>query len=264
MRKADSPTTSQVSLSEQAAQIEELKRECEARERKAHDQVEDIKSKSQRMVALLQLQLTDTNSKVVSEKEKFETEIAELEEQLRQERALNEELNQTLASLKDEVATLLESIRQKGEELEQVREELRINAEIVSSQQQQQQPLTETPFLRPDMFSTSPSEAVQSPMQSLSTIPLRALEEEAFDSSADLEKSNVFPLSLEHSLISMDPGPLGSPLQSQVPSGAGSFLGAPRSTPPFQASPPPHASLSMLAMSRLSHHSSSMPQVSVC
>ena len=247
--------------------MEELKRECEAKERKAHQQMEDIKTKSRKMVALLQSQLADANSKVVSEKERLEAMLEELREQLSQEKNLNDELKEEIASLKDEVAKLLESLRQKELELEQAREKLQADAETISSlQQQQQEQHLKTPFLRPGTLSTSPSEhpAMQSPMESLSTIPLRALEEEITDSSIDITKSKVFPLSVEQSEVSMmDPAPLGSPLQSQILlSGAGSFLEAPQSTPPLQSSPPPQCSLSMLAMSRLSHHSSSLPQVS--
>lgn len=207
------------------------------------------------MVALLQSQLTDANSKAASTREKLEAEVTKLREELGQEKDRNEELLQALAALRDEVANLEESLRQKGEELEEAREELRA---IVSSQQE------EMSFLRSQMLSERPA---MSPMQSLSTIPLRALEEEggAAESSEDIEKSHVFPLSLEQSEISVDPVPLGSPLRSQVLSSAGSYMGAPRSSPPLQpsSSPPAQCSLSMLAMSRLSHHSSSLPQVRV-
>lgn len=254
-----SPTASKTPLLQDpgASDMEELKREYEAREQKALGQVEEIKTKSRKMVALLQSQLKEATGKLTSERGRLETEIAELKEQLTQERDVSKNLKETVNSLKDEMAALLESIRQKEEEIEQLKQQLREHKEMLSSQKQ-----CGTPSPLRSGLLTATEQPVQSPMQSMSTIPLVALEEVLspqshmedsqllVSSSADMGRSNAFlPLSLEQSQISMDPAPLGSPLGQQLPNGG-------------QATPPPQCTLSMLAMSRLSHHSSSMPQVS--
>lgn len=234
-------------------QIEELRRECEAKENKALSQI----AKSRKMVALLQSQLEDAKGKQAAEKERFESEISHLNEQLGKAQTLSDELDEERASLKEEKAALLEIIQQKEEELQQVKEDVRANAEVDS--------LLQYSTLKHELLhSPSPSQQLQqSPMQSMSTIPLRALEEVLdvqsdsqllTSGSVDMERSNVFLSSLEQSVVSMDPAPVGSPLQSQLLSGGGSFVGV----RPGQSSPPQYG---LLAMSRLSHHSSSTAQV---
>ncbi len=247
---ADSASASKVSLQrssghdwklEHQNQLDKLREEYEAREQKSQSQIDDIKTKSRKKIALLQSQLTDTTNKINTEKETFEAEISELKKQLEEAHNINTEQSQELAALS-------EKIRQMEEELQQVKEELKLS-----------QHHSATPLKSEILQSIQSSYHEQSPMQSMqSTIPLIAMEEVLDDQpdsqvllsgSADLGMGD-FPTSLEQSLISMDPAPLGSPLQSSLHSHNGSLRHiAPQSSPP-------QCSISMLAMSRLSHHSS--------
>lgn len=210
-------------------QIEEMRRD----EGKAQNQVDEIKAKSRRMIALLQSQLADAKQQV-AEKERLEAELRGTNEQLLERKLICDELNKNVSSLKEENSALLETLQQREE----------------STVENQLLPVSSVTF--------SPA---QSPMQSVSTVPLVAMDEVMDDSqiliagdSAVDERSNV---SLEKSFVSMDPAPLGSPLQqSGLISGEGSFVGVRPSSNFRHQSSPPHYSLSMLAVSRLSHHSS--------
>lgn len=228
----------------------ELRKEFEAKEKLAQIANEEIKAKSRKMVALLQSQLTDVNSKKAAEKKEFETEVSDLKEELERSQHVNAELEEELANLREERNSLLERLQQMEEELQRTRDELA----MFSSRDVDRRSVTAKSAVLGSLSS-------QSPLQSVSTVPMAAQEEEPFGhiesqifmSGDDLLQSNVSP---DQSVISMDPAPLGSPLlQSGLLSEAGSFLGmnfkqvAPQSTPP-------QCSLSMLAMSRLSHHSS--------
>lgn len=211
-------------------QIEEMRREHEAN---AQNQVDEIKAKSHQMIALLQSQLADAKQQV-AEKERLEAELGGTNKQLLETKLLCDELNK---KLREENSALLETLQQREEELK-------------STVETQLLPVTSVTF--------SPA---QSPMHSVSTVPLVAMDEVMDDSqiliagdSAMDERSNV---SLEKSFVSMDPAPLGSPLQqSGLISGEGSFVGMRPSSNFRHQSSPPHYSLSMLAVSRLSHHSS--------
>ena len=265
-RKADSATASKTSLHRRSSahdleleyknQLDKLREEYEAKEKISQSQIEEIKTKSRKKLALLQSQLTETNNKFTTEKKSFDAELNELMKQLEKLHGLNHQQGQELTSCNEENTNLQEKIRQLEEELQQVKEELRL------SQQH-----SVTPNLKSDTMHSIHSHG-QSPMQSMSMIPLIALEEVLDDQpdsqvlmsgSADLgmgETSEIFPASLEQSAISMDPAPLGSPLQSPLHSGSESLRQvAPQSSPP-------QCSISVLAMSRLSHHSSSMAHVS--
>lgn len=214
-------------------QIEEMRREHEA---KAQNQVDEIKAKSRQMIALLQSQLADAKQQV-AEKERLEAELGGTNKQLLEAKLICDELNKNVSSLREENSALLETLQQREEELKST---------------------VETQLLPVSSVTFSPA---QSPMQSVSTVPLVAMDEVMDDSqiliagdSAVDERSNV---SLEKSFVSMDPAPLGSPLQqSGLISGEGSFVGVRPSSNFRHQSSPPHYSLSMLAVSRLSHHSS--------
>ena len=203
------------------------------------------------MIALLQSQLTDVNSKKAAEKKEFEVEVSDLKEELERSRHVNTELEKELASLQEERNSLLERLQKMEEELQQTKEELA----MWLSRDVDQHSIAKSAALG----SLSSLHQIQSPLQSVSTVPMAAQEEEPFGhvesqifmSGDDLQSNGLS----EQSVISMDPAPLGSPLQSGLLSDGGSFLGAnfkqiaPQSTPP-------QCSLPMLAMSRLSHHSS--------
>ena len=202
------------------------------------------------MVALLQSELADASSKRTSEKEKLEAEVSELKERIGAAAHLSEEFQAELGDLKAGKATLQECVEQKEEELQQLREELRAILERPTSRQHHSAANT-TPTPGGDMLgSLSSFRHPQSPMQSVSTVPMAALEESLYGghhesqvlvSSGDLIGGDDQLSTMEHSIISMDPAPLGSPLQSctQISPSGGSLIGM-------------HP---MLAVSRLSHHS---------
>lgn len=199
------------------------------------------------MIAILQSELADANSKRASEKEGFEAEVSSLKEQLNEAKCLNEELKAELASIMAERAALLESTQQKEGELQQLREELQASLDRPMFSRQHSAAI---PMSGDMLGSLSSFQHAQSPMQSVSTVPMVALEEglyghhdsQALMSLADLIGDDRLS-SLEQSIISMDPAPLGSPLQSFPLSPCGGSLVHP-----------------MLAVSRLSHHSA-MTQV---
>lgn len=228
----------------------ELRKEFEAKEKLAQIQNDEIKAKSRKMIALLQSQLTDVNSKKAAEKKEFEAEVGDLKEELERSRHINAELKEELANLREERNALLERIQQMEEELQQTKEELA----MCSSRDVDRRSVTSI-AKSAVLGSLSSLHQMQSPLQSVSTVPMAAQEEEPFGHIESQIFMSGDDLSPEQSVISMDPAPLGSPLQSGLLSDGGSFLGAnfkqvaPQSTPP-------QCSLSMLAMSRLSHHSS--------
>lgn len=224
-----------------------LKEEFEAKEKLAQSQM----AKSRKIIALLQSELADVNSKKASERAVLETEVSSLKEKFGEAQRLKEALEEELTDLE---AEMLRSAQQKDAELQQVKEELQAALERLSSRP----PIPKSGDV---LGSLSSFHHMRSPMQSVSTVPMVALEEglyehhdsQALMSSADFIGDDQFPSSIEQSLISMDPAPLGSPLQSCPLSVDGSLLDMKQIAP--------QSTLSMLAVSRLSHHSA-MTQVS--
>jgi hypothetical protein len=246
-----SPPASSTSVAkdrdDHAAEIERDRLSAEAAEAKEKLKLAQSQAvKSRKMVALLQSQLTDANSKRASEKEGLEAEVSELKEQLAKAQRLKEELEVELADLKAERAELLKSTQA---ELEQLRGELEGGLQRVPSAHQQRSGFTPIPKSGDMLGSLSSFQHAQSPMQSVSTVPMAALEEglcghhasQILMSSSGLIGDDDQLSSLEEqSIISMDPAPLGSPLQPfPLSPDAGSLAGM-------------HP---MLAVSRLSHHS---------
>ncbi len=253
-----SPIASTTSISGNAQEndnVDRLREEFEVKEKLAQTQMEEIKAKSRKMIALLQSEVAGVNSKRAADKEGFENEIGDLRNKLTKAESVEKELS----SLKEEQAILLENSQQKDEELQQVKEKLQAKLENISSHKHSAARTSKSQMLS----SLSSLQHAQSPMQSVSTVPMVALEEAPYGhpdsqmlmSSADLMGDDQFPSSLEQSLISMDPAPLGSPLQSYPLSCAGSFEGVHPGLHIAPQSTPPQCSLSMLAVSRLSHNS---------
>ena len=236
-------------------EMEEKAKEWNVKEKKMQNQIEDIKAKSRKMIAILQSQLEDAYNKHDAEKEKLKTELEELKEQFNQTHTLNDELNTKLVDLEEEKMTLLGKLQQKEDEFQQMREEAAKNLYDIPSHQESNLAIPKTYTL-----TQSPHEP-QSPLQSVNTMPLVTMEEvmdDKLDSQTLDDKEDLFPSSFGQSFISMDPVPLGSPLQST--SGSVSFVGnKPKSNLQQNApqlSPPIQYNLSMLGGSRLSHYSS--------
>lgn len=212
-------------------------------------QVEEIKVESRKTIINLQSQLDDANSKQMSE-DKFETEFSDLNDKFTEAQQLNDELNKKLSSLED-------SIRQKEEELEQMREEIISKDYKISTPPQQQSDSALSGLLMPDP--TLPSAPARSPMESLSTMPLVAMDDildgEPSSPSLMSERSNMFP-SIEQSVVSLDQHFLRSPMQSSFLSGDGSCTAMQQLNSNLQQPGGIPYGLSMLAGSRLSHHSS--------
>lgn len=212
--------------------VEAAANEQSAKAEEAKEKLKSQVAKSRKMIAILQSELADASSKRASEKEAFEEEVSRLKEQL----CLNEELKAELANLMAERDALLDSAQQKEGELQQLREELQasLNRPISSHRH------SAIPMSGEMLGSLSSFRPVQSPLEEGF---YGHHDSQALMSSADLIGDDQLS-SLEQSIISMDPAPLGSPLQSFPisPCGGGSLI---------------HP---MLAVSRLSHHST-MTQV---
>lgn len=214
-------------------QMEDLKQQYAVREKLIRKQAEESKNKSFKMVMSLQKQLSEATSTntVGDETEKLKAELEDMRKQLFQAQSQRSELEHALATMETEKTALLGELLQSEADIEKVKEELVSQQSSIVSQRSSivtQLPLQE-----------------ESPMQSESIVPLVATEI-ALDDIPD-----VFPLSLEQSVVSMYPAPLGSPLNSSFNDGE-SFM-------PGSHQPVPY-NLSMLAGSRMSHYSSA-PQV---
>lgn len=253
------------------SEVDLLKKEFKEKERKLLEEIEAIKTKSHKIVASLQLKLADSDSRFTAQKDKLMAELSASREELAQAKRESVELGRKLVYLEEEREKSLESLQEKVAKIAQLEVELQKSTASIS--------LTLSPELQQEKALSIPSATplpTNSPMQSVSTMPLVGLEE-VFDREEDNdqqelsnilmtsldERSNLFPSSLEHSAVTMDPAPLGSPSflgGGGGGGGGGSFVGGLFSNQQLQqSSPPTQCSLSMLAASRLSHYSTQAP-----
>ncbi len=238
-----------------ASQLEELKKEFAIKENEMKKQLEDNKNKCRSKIKSLQKQLAEAASSLVAKDEaeklakKLKLNLKEVNEDRSKAISHTDTLKEKITVMEEENNSLSEKLQLKEEETNRLTEEL---AELMLKQKElslwQISPAPEVLSLQSSAVVQSQVEIPVRPesavMMSESVLPL-VTTEPALDELPDM------PPSLEQSIISMDPAPLGSPL--------GSSTNDRDSMGPNSHHPVPYG-LSMLAGSRLSHYSSA-PQV---
>ena len=96
-----------------------MREEYEAKEKKSHSQIEEIKTKSRKKLALLQSQLTETNNKL----ESFEAESNALQKQLEE---ANTTLEQRVSERTTELRESNKALQKEIAERKHAQEELAI------------------------------------------------------------------------------------------------------------------------------------------
>jgi len=233
-----------------------VKTEGETRERKLRDELNDVKAKSRKTVTALRAQLAEVENTYRSEMGSLKKEMSDLNDHISEMEHRNESLQEQLSVLEEQKqqveCELQQTVLAQQEQqalVDQLQQEVesaagRLTAEkiplgdLVSRSVQWSQPSGKsTPRSLPLDLSSSV------------TIPQVALpmDEVPFEDDATLQFGSpaFFPSSLQQSVTSFERAPFGSPLHSA--SGASNV----------PARPPIH---SILAQSRLSHHSTS-PQL---
>ena len=225
--------------------LDELKQQFARKENQLKLQLEEAKSKYKSKTRILQKQLAEATSSIIAKDEaeklakKLKSTLEEVNEELSRATVRIDEFQEKLTSSESENAILSEKLLQKEAEIEKLAEQISMLATKQAAQSHFPSALeiSEVPS-----FQSFPVAPGDSPMMSESIMPLVATEV-ALD-----ELPDMLPYSLEQSIVSMDPAPLGSPFGS-------SLLNDRDSVAPSSQHPVPY-SLSMLAGSRLSHYSS--------
>jgi len=247
--------------------LDECKKEIAVKENQWKKQKEEMKSKYQTKTKILQKQLAEATSLEMAKKEaekeveKLKLDLDGMNAELSNAKNHIDMLKEKLAKSEDMNSALSKELAMKEAEIEiQSKELLRLSAtnhekEAAKSPVRQLSPVANIQLGVPSLQSSAAmvpslvhmSSPTESPMVSESILPQVATAL-ALDDLPDM-----MPFSLEQSMVSMDPAPLGSPMcGSSSPNGRISIA-------PSSQQPVPY-SLSMLAGSRLSHYSS-VPQV---
>ena len=235
-----------------------VKMEGEAREKKLQEELNEVKTKSRKAVTTLRAQLMETENTHRSEVGSLKKEVSNLSGRIEEMECQNASLQEQLSALeegKQQVEReLQQSIAVEEEQralLQQLQEEYTAGGgpttkkvgnitleNLVNRSAQWSEPSGQmTPRSLPPHLTSS--HATTTPV----TLPMDEVPFE--DNALQFGSPAFFPSSLQQSITSFEPAPLGSPLHST--SGASNGL----------ALPPLH---SMLAQSRMSHYSTS-PQL---
>ena len=228
--------------------LDELKQRFTRKENQLKIQLEEAKSKYKSKTRILQKQLAEATSSIIAKDEaeklakKLKSTLEEVNEELSRATVRIDEFQEKLTSSESENAILSEKLLQKEAEIEKLAEQISMLATKQAEEAAQSHFPSALEISEVPSFQSFPVAPGDSPMMSESIMPLVATEV-ALD-----ELPDMLPYSLEQSIVSMDPAPLGSPFGS-------SLLNDRDSVAPSSQHPVPY-SLSMLAGSRLSHYSS--------
>ena len=249
-----------ISSSSQNETLDDYKKEVAVKENQWKKKLEDTKTKCQAKVRILQKQLAEaTSHKKEAEKvaEGLKLDLDSMNAELSNAKNHIDELKEKLAESEDVNASLSKKLAmteaKRGKQSEDLTKfsSLFHEKEAAKSPVRQLSPVEvpslQFPAMVPSLVHILPSPTDSVPMVSESILPQVATAA-ALDDLPDM-----MSFSMEQSVVSMDPAPLGSPLDGYTsPNGRDSIA-------PSSQQPVPY-SLSMLAGSRLSHYSSA-PQV---
>ena len=234
--------------------VARMKMEGEAREKKLQEELTEVKAKSRKAVTALRAQLVEAENTHKSEVGSLKKEMSNLSGRVEEMECQNASLQERLSALEEKKQQLERELQQSTAVeqkqralLQQLQEERSAGSgqtggnipleELVNRSAQWSEPSGQmTPRSLPPHLTSS--HATTTPI----TLPMDEVPFE--DNTLQFGSPVFFPSSLQQSVTSFEPAPLGSLLHST--SGASD---AP-------AIPPLH---SMLAQSRLSHYSTSTP-----
>ena len=233
-----------------------VKMEGETREKKLRDELNDVKAKSRKTVTALRVQLVEVENAHRSEMGSLKKDMSNLNDQISKMECQNDSLQEQLSAVeaqKQQVEHELQQtvVAQQEQQalVHQLQQEVESAAGRLTTEKIPLGDLVNRSVQWSEPSGKSTPRSLPPDLSSSVTIPPVALQmdEVPFEDDATLQFGSpaFFPSSLQQSVTSFERAPFGSPLHSA--SGA--------SNAPVR--PPIH---SILAQSRLSHHSTS-PQL---